>query len=294
MTKRRARLRMIKPRPVPVKTRQIVKQVVKPQVKPIKAATASSVKLPPKTNRSRQPLHKKRRLFPRSKRLGIKTHRSPHLNKAVNVHDGKWPEEFNKIFVVTIKDRRWNQAHKRLAHLKVPLIKWKGTDGRLIDKKAWQRAKIFSNHRMRRGQLGCYDSHMRVWKHVVDNNLPYGVIFEDDADLRPQHVGTIEAAFDQMKKHDPVWDVLFLSRSRRKRPVKRTITPNLCIPGVSWGCFAYVVSLRGAKNLLKRAVPMREALDDYVFKQVPRMRIYAVKPSLFHVVPVHSDTRNIK
>jgi glycosyl transferase family 25 len=217
-------------------------------------------------------------------------------HSAVSVRGGtaKWPDKFSEMFVITIRRRRWADAQRRLKFLGGNLHKIQGTDGRVINKKAWRKSNKVGNPRMRRGQIGCFESHRRIWEHVAKSNIPYAVIFEDDVDLRPQHLNTIAAAYKQMEEADPDWEILFLSRSRLKRPTKRKVSKNLVVPGTSWGCFAYVVSQKAAKKLCAHALPMRRALDVYVFQQTPRMRAYAVHPSLFHVVPVRSDTKNIK
>jgi glycosyl transferase family 25 len=217
-------------------------------------------------------------------------------HSAVSVRGGTatWPSKFSEMFVITIRRQRWADAQRRLKFLGGHLHKIQGTDGRVINKKAWRKSNKVGNPRMRRGQIGCFESHRRIWEHVAKNNIPYAVIFEDDVDIRPQHLNTIAAAYKQMEEADPNWEILFLSRSRLKRPTKKKISKNLVVPGTSWGCFAYVISHKAAKSLCAHALPMRRALDVYVFQQTPRMRTYAVHPSLFHVVPVRSDTRNIK
>jgi len=57
------------------------------------------------------------------------------------------------------------------------------------------------------GELGCYCSHMEIWKRVISSNIKYALVLEDDALLLPN----FEAKFDKIIHNLPVnWDVVFL------------------------------------------------------------------------------------
>ena len=34
-----------------------------------------------------------------------------------------------------------------------------------------------------KGEFGCFFSHLQAWEHMVDNNIKYGIVFEDDAKM---------------------------------------------------------------------------------------------------------------
>jgi hypothetical protein len=56
----------------------------------------------------------------------------------------------------------------------------------------------------------------------------------------------------------------------------------------------YYVTLEGVRKLLQNPIPMREAVDDYVFAQSGRVRQFTLEPRLAYVVSIErSDTANI-
>lgn len=209
---------------------------------------------------------------------------------------GNWFEKLKNIFVITMRDERWVKARKRYKNINANIKKWKATDGRFLNKIDWKKRKLLDNIRMRRGQIGCYHSHMKIWQHIVNHNLPYALILEDDANLtnNKNQYKKILAAMSDLESIDSNWDIFFLSRSVYKTPVKTFLTSNIVIPGPSYGCFAYAVSLNAAKKLLEKCLPIKRSLDIYVSAIGENLKTYAMYPNLFFVVKVKSDTRNIK
>lgn len=209
-----------------------------------------------------------------------------------------WFVQLSPIFVITIRPERWKNALNRYMPMQDHLIKWDGTNGYDIDPIEWKAEGYLTNDsRFRsRGQMGCYDSHYRIWERMVQLNMPYALIFEDDANLvlTKENMHKIDNALNQLNRYDPHWELFFLGRSKLKEPIKRYITKDLVVPARSWGCFAYALSLHAARKLVTNAIPMKHAVDVFVFDEAEKMRTYAMNPSLFFVVPVVSDTNNIK
>jgi len=244
-------------------------------------------------------IRKRRRLQRFSTLETDKIIRMPNTNIDINTTTTPcmpWPEKLSTIFVITIRMARWKECQKRLQHLSPLLTKWQGTNGGQINKTKWKKEKRYTNLRLSRGQMGCYDSHRRIWAHVVEKKIPYVLILEDDANLQPHKIGKeIQTALEELEHYDPEWELFYLSRSRLKYPIERIVTPHVAVPrAISWGCFAYVLSLRGAEILLKSSSPMRHSLDNYVSRMSQSMRAYTIYPNLFFVTDVVSDTNRIK
>lgn len=210
----------------------------------------------------------------------------------------EWFAQLSPIFVISIRERRWLDMARILHPLKQHLVHWRGTDGRTLNLEQWKRqGKIGGPRTYKRGQVGCYDSHRRVWQHIVNHKLPYALILEDDAGLtcHPAMLEKVRRVLDDVNKHDPRWELLYLARSRLRQPIVRKLTSNLAIPKYkSWGCFAYAVSQSGARKLLAHSEPMKHTLDAYVSMIGSRhLRTYTAYPSLFYVRSYRSDTANI-
>ncbi|MBE0370076.1 glycosyltransferase family 25 protein [Pseudoalteromonas aurantia] len=116
------------------------------------------------------------------------------------------------------------------------------------------------------GEIGCYMSHLKVLQHIVDNNIKYAVILEDDfkvvADLNSAIASLSDIPFD--------WDMIKLAEyGNRERPTayefKLNDQFNLRIQQkVSAGTCAQAVSLMGAKKILNASIPFGRPVDtDY-------------------------------
>jgi GR25 family glycosyltransferase involved in LPS biosynthesis len=236
--------------------------------------------------------------------MGVNVHSKPSKNiiqqnkkpKDLLLH-GPWFPELQHGYVISIRKKRWRLAYERFVAIRSYIQLLEGTNGVDIDKIKWlQQGKILSNCRLKRGQLGCFDSHRRAWSKIVNSKFPFGLILEDDADFHPQkkHVyKKINKALDQLKLIDSDWDILFLARSIKKQKNISLVAPGLVIPGKSWGLFAYVISQNGARKLFEKSLPFKIPVDEYVSDRTPELKKYALWPSLCYVKEVRSDTRNI-
>src|SRR5262245_54110856 len=58
------------------------------------------------------------------------------------------------------------------------------------------------------GEIGCYASHLALWRRIVHENLPAALICEDDA-IVPGDIKAIVAEILSVLPHD--WDMAFLA-----------------------------------------------------------------------------------
>jgi glycosyl transferase family 25 len=59
-----------------------------------------------------------------------------------------------------------------------------GFDGKNIEKEDKNEIKLFDKFiNFLPGEKGCFISHLRIWNYIVNNDINYGLIFEDDAIL---------------------------------------------------------------------------------------------------------------
>lgn len=219
----------------------------------------------------------------------------PPLDTDENV---PYPEEFqHRTFAITMARRpeRWEGLRARYGPWSKYLVKWRATDGHGVSQRAWAKNnRVAKGCGMKRGELGCYDSHVRVWKHIVDNNLPYALILEDDANIRyrKDHSKKMTDALQEVSKMDKDWDLLYIGTGHNNN--KRKIGNGLGKCRGCQGLFAYAVTLAGAKKMLAGALPFRVPVDVYVGRKADsgQLRAYCMLPRLCYVVPVRSDTAN--
>lgn len=130
------------------------------------------------------------------------------------------------------------------------------------------------------GEIGCYMSFIRCWQKIIDDDLDFALILEDDAVLRPELPDFISAvsnlAFD--------WDYIKLSHGSKQKSIDKTmslgngLTIGSCakLPSTCTGQF---VSKQGAKKLLKSALPIARPVDSdiqYWFEK--NLKCFVVRP----------------
>lgn len=210
-----------------------------------------------------------------------------------------WPEEFKAAFAISMSNRpeRWEGLKARFGHWAKHVRYWRATSGFTVNKNRWMNdGKLARGCALRRGEIGCYDSHVRIWKFMTEHKIESALIMEDDANIRHRwdHYKRIRSALDELKKRDKNWDLLYIGMGDRNS--KQRIAPDL---GKCQGCqglFAYVLTIQGAQKLLKHAMPFRIPVDVLVGNLSDKkiLNTYCMYPRLCYVVPVHSDTAGIK
>jgi glycosyl transferase, family 25 len=220
------------------------------------------------------------------------------------------PSEMHNAYVISIRSERYSAIQKRFGPWAKHLKLWRGTDGRRLNKNQWYREKKFMRRfggSMTRGELGCYDSHARLWKMLAQSNQEMALILEDDAAIfyNASVANRLRSAFENLKKNNVQWDLFYLGHYGRNtnlrrfsRSSKSSATNHVC-PGVtvcpSWqGLFAYVLTKQGAQKLLRGLWPAQRPVDTYVQQHINSgLRAIKLEPRLCYVVPVRSDTATI-
>lgn len=98
------------------------------------------------------------------------------------------------------------------------------------------------------GHIGCFVSHFRIWKQMVDENIPYRIIFEDDAlghlDL-PNGLG--QRFWDATPKQ---FDIVYVGNMMNQNDPALNDSNALVVKVPTYTTHAYIITLEGAKKLL--------------------------------------------
>lgn len=194
---------------------------------------------------------------------------------------------------------------KQLNSLGIPHEFIQATDGNDLNEVDFERiynkkkSLHYLNTPLKKSEVGCAHSHARIYKKIVNENIDYALILEDDIvlDKRILQILTDEAlrkeAFDWLQiNYTPVGLAFFVEWIRaslhyaKKHP--RSILYNLLkLPYIAWLCLyeglrervlhknpsivrfsrplylagAYVITQEGAKKLLPLCEPIRFAAD---------------------------------
>jgi hypothetical protein len=191
--------------------------------------------------------------------------------------------DLRNAYAISIRTPKWRALQRRLGPWRKHVKHFQGT---VVP------SATAADSRLSAGQLGCYDSHVRLWKKIARENSK-AFIMEDDVALfyHPQVSQRLNYLFQQIRKRKIAWDILFVFHStgetggRKLAPGVSTVVP--------WdGLYGYVIKASGARKLLRHAYPVRNAVDMYVAEQIVKGRVRAIRsnPSLGFVVPGKSDT----
>ena len=112
------------------------------------------------------------------------------------------------------------------------------------------------------GEIGCYLSHRKAWQKIVDEQLDYGIVLEDDISLD----GDLKGAIESIDGLGFNWDYIKLSRYENKigKVVKQFplgAFELVVYAKAMTGCGSQAVSYEGAKKLLKNSEQFGRPVD---------------------------------
>lgn len=101
------------------------------------------------------------------------------------------PLYMQKILVISMRPERIKFMYSRAKAWKKYLEVLPATNGSFINVQQWLLANKITKRaaqKMRRGQFGCAESHLRAWIKIYLSGHPYGVVAEDDANIEPAKI----------------------------------------------------------------------------------------------------------
>ncbi|UXN35753.1 glycosyltransferase family 25 protein [Avibacterium paragallinarum] len=137
------------------------------------------------------------------------------------------------------------------------------------------------------GEIGCAMSHIKLYEHIVKNNISEAIILEDDAIVSLYFEDILRAA---LKKLSSSKEILFLDHGKAKVwPLMRSLPERYRLARYrspsrkSKRCIikttAYLITLNGAKKLLKQAYPIRMPADFLTgLLQLTGIKAYGIEP----------------
>jgi GR25 family glycosyltransferase involved in LPS biosynthesis len=197
-------------------------------------------------------------------------------------------------FVINLKRRpdRLQQFHERCPYNNIETVY--GFDGNNANQENKKERKIFEHLSMLRpGERGCWISHLRIWKKIVDQGIPSAIIFEDDAEFHENFVEIItQTVF-------PTDGIVYIGGRFTKNFVMST---EYTLPVAQYICqsnmkkflntvherttHAYVITLKLAKLFLEifNTVPNPGQLDHFMIQKLKALDIpvYSTIPLLCH------------
>ena len=96
-------------------------------------------------------------------------------------------------------------------------------------------------------QRACTQSHINIWRYILENEIPYALILEDDAMFDLGWREKMNDLWAELK--DREWDAVFLNASEPAAPLGKWVRAEEQLL-----CAAYMVSLAGVHNLFHTVI----------------------------------------
>ena len=177
-------------------------------------------------------------------------------------------------------DRR-TDMDRQLRDLGADYEIWPAIDGRALDESVYMQRG--GARGLFRGEVGCYLSHLSLWKKIRDEQIPLALILEDDARIDSDALDVVRDA----SRYTDRFDVLRLSALEKQvgAPLSNLAGGRqLIIPMKNpSGLAGYVLTSEGAAKLVSQAEVVRIPIDTVVDRCWTRgVRMVMVNPAPIH------------
>ena len=141
------------------------------------------------------------------------------------------------------------------------------------------------NNKLGNGEIGCFLSHINIWKKALKRKYKYILILEDDIIFTDNFKNNLIKYYNQVPDN---WDIIHLGGSRIKGKLinKNIIKPvfDEKISGENnMGTYAMLLSRKGIKKLLDIVIPIKNPIDMQIALNNKKLNIYYTEPKL--IVP---------
>jgi len=194
-----------------------------------------------------------------------------------------------KVYIINLDSSvdRWEQISSQCDQLGIEYERVSAVRGSELTKQ--EKAEVYDlstnlakyDKRLNDGEIGCYLSHIKCWKKIVEEELDFALILEDDASLR-EKIKECIAQFSLMDSSG--WD--YIKLFHRKRLKLKVASLDLDkgvqlhkVAKLPASTCSQFVSQVGAKKLLKHSFPIARPVDvdiQYWFER--ELRCFVVSP----------------
>jgi GR25 family glycosyltransferase involved in LPS biosynthesis len=167
-------------------------------------------------------------------------------------------ENIQEIYVINLKKctNRMKKFDDNMKYLNLKYKRWDAVNGSTLKKTDANTTFLCRNFMCTNGVIGCYLSHITLWRHILAGaarSNKWFMIFEDDARFTPKAINNLKNVFQDIQnwQSDKLYpDMINLACVISEKAVYRKITEHIFQPFVVNGMTAYIVSIPGIKKLL--------------------------------------------
>lgn len=130
------------------------------------------------------------------------------------------------------------------------------------------------HYELTRGAVGCYLSHLNIWKKIAESDKKYGLIFEDDVVIANDFFARLLIGLTHVPND---WDVYTCGIMCLKCDIK----PNYIKVNRFWGLHGYIVRKESANviyNELNKLINKQIDADLSLMIKYGKIKIYGINP----------------
>jgi glycosyl transferase family 25 len=192
------------------------------------------------------------------------------------------------VFVLNLAQQsaRREFMQQQLRALNIDPIIWPGVDGRALS--ADEMARHYDDARaqessraMTPGEVGCALGHLGIYRRIVEQQLPYALVLEDDAAVGRDTLDVLAALDAVMKTERPTVALLVHISHVRGWWSSRRLSPRHRLVRIWKGSCAhgYVLNRAAAAYLAETQYPIYVCADKWTrFRNSPDIDVWAVTP----------------
>jgi glycosyl transferase, family 25 len=197
------------------------------------------------------------------------------------------------VFIINLdrSPERLSFIHEQAGQLGLQVERFPAIDGKM-SLPAWLAPQFASADRLTSGEIGCYASHLSLYRKLLDDKIEAAVVLEDDAQL-PDDFAKIVA--EAVKAAPKGWDIIHLCSNFGVRQIYHRLAP---LPGTKRHLVrhhrlpirmtGYVISTRGCKRMLAISPRVRPIDLELHRAYLHGLDLYGVAPT-----PVSNNARFI-
>lgn len=194
------------------------------------------------------------------------------------------------IFLINLErsPKRLDQMDKRLKSLSLNYHLVKAIDGKSLTKPeisnwtSWK-TRFLLGRVLRPGEIGCYLSHLGVYKNMLNQDYKAAMVLEDDVEIKdelPMFCSCLE-----LLPND--WDIVRLEkRSNKQGVLVETLKEKFQLYRLfhcEYGTAGYLVSQSGAKKILSISRKLFWPIDFVMARYwTARLNVYEISPPLIN------------
>lgn len=199
-------------------------------------------------------------------------------NEQLNIYNNKLDKDIFQSVIINLekyKEKYENMSNK-LNLFNIPYSRFNAILGTDIYDNFKATGKFQNNgYNLRPGQIGCWQSHYKIWQNMIFNNINKLLIFEDDCYFVNDFKDLYNETLEMIKDKD--YDILFLGYSGSNIVINKDL--HLLDYGVPRCLHAYVLTLSGAKKLVEKMSVIDYPIDEIIGRLFHRKELTGYRTS---------------